>query len=59
MAIPPNFDRPMRMGAVAITRSKRHRETLEFLKFATSADGLAIFQRYGFYGPRRVAPRKR
>jgi len=59
IAIPPNFDRPMRMGAVVITRSKHRREALEFLKFAASPEGQAIFEHYGFYGSRRVAPRKR
>lgn len=59
IALPPNFDRPMRMGAVVITRSKQHRAALEFIKFAASTEGQAIFERYGFYAPRRVARRKR
>jgi molybdate transport system substrate-binding protein len=46
--IATNLYRPIRMGAVAITRSKHRVEGLKFLNFATSPDGQAIFRRDGF-----------
>ena len=46
--IAPTLYRPVRMGSVAILRSKYHREALEFVHFAGSPDGKAIFHREGF-----------
>jgi molybdate transport system substrate-binding protein len=46
--IAPRLYRPIRMGSVAILRSKYRREALEFLHFAGSPDGKAIFHREGF-----------
>src|ERR1700691_3507082 len=38
----------MRMGAAVLIRSKRRSEALEFLRFAVSPDGRAIFRREGY-----------
>jgi molybdenum ABC transporter molybdate-binding protein len=46
--ISPRLYPPMRMGAVVIMRSKRRSEALEFLRFAASPDGRAIFRREGY-----------
>jgi molybdenum ABC transporter molybdate-binding protein len=46
--IAPNLYRPIRMGAVVMTRSKQRGEGLAFLKFATSPEGRAIFRHDGF-----------
>jgi molybdate transport system substrate-binding protein len=56
--IPQNLYSPIRMGAVVITRSKHRHEALEFLKFAASPDGRAIFTRYGLYEPKATSPGK-
>ena len=52
MAIASNLYRPIRMEAVVVTRSKHRREALEFLRFAASPPGQAIFTRYGFREPK-------
>jgi molybdate transport system substrate-binding protein len=46
--ISPRLYPPMRMGAVVLMRSKRRSEALEFLRFAASPDGRAIFRRDGY-----------
>jgi len=46
--IPPRLYPPMRMGAGVLIRSKRRSEALEFLRFAASPDGKAIFRREGY-----------
>jgi molybdate transport system substrate-binding protein len=47
IAIAPNLYRPIKMGAVVITRSKHRAEGLEFLRFARSPAGQAILRRAG------------
>jgi molybdate transport system substrate-binding protein len=46
--ISPRLYPPMRMGAGVLIRSKRRSEALEFLRFAASSDGRAIFRREGY-----------
>src|SRR5438045_3822767 len=58
MAIASNLYRPIRMEAVVVTRSKHRREALEFLRFAASPPGQAIFTRYGFREPKGPAVRR-
>ena len=49
---------PVRKGAGVFTRSKHSRTALEFLKFAGSSEGRAIFRHAGFDVPRRSAAGK-
>jgi molybdate transport system substrate-binding protein len=59
LPIPPKkLYSPVRKGAGVLARSKHQRQALEFLKFAVSPDGKAIFREAGFDEPQRVAARK-
>jgi molybdate transport system substrate-binding protein len=46
--IAPKLYQPLRMEAVVLARSKHRREAMEFLRFAASPPGQAIFVRHGF-----------
>jgi molybdenum ABC transporter molybdate-binding protein len=46
--ISPRLSPPIRMGAVVIMRSKHRSQALEFLRFAASSEGRAIFRREGY-----------
>jgi molybdate transport system substrate-binding protein len=50
---------PIQMGAGVLRQSKHSRQALEFLRFAVSSDGKAIFRDAGFDEPQRTAARKR
>jgi molybdate transport system substrate-binding protein len=54
ISIPASLAPPIRMGAVVMKSSKHSREAQEFIQVAASAEGSAIFSRYGFEAPRRV-----
>lgn len=58
ISISPSLAPPISMGAVAIKRSRHQREALEFIKFAASSEGQAIFRRYGFDPPQRTGIKK-
>lgn len=47
--------KPIRRGAALLRRSKHPKQALEFLKFAVSPDGKAIFRQAGFDEPERAA----
>jgi len=51
--IPQNLYPQIRMEAALARRSKHPREAAEFLRFAASDDGKAIFRQSGFLEPRR------
>ncbi|HEV2961028.1 MAG TPA: molybdate ABC transporter substrate-binding protein [Candidatus Angelobacter sp.] len=57
ITIASNLYRPIRMQAVVVTRSKHRRDALEFLRFAASPPGQAIFGRYGFHESQHHAGR--
>ena len=56
--IASNLYSPIRKGAGVLTRAKHPRQALEFLKFAVSPDGKAIFRQAGFDEPQRAAAGK-
>jgi molybdate transport system substrate-binding protein len=55
--IPNHVYSPIRKGAGVLKRSKHPRQALEFLRFAASPEGRAIFRRAGFDEPQRAAKR--
>ena len=51
LPIASSLHRPIRKGAAVLRRSKHPRQALEFLKFAASSDGKAVFRQAGFDEP--------